>query len=100
VLSFALDEDEAIVGRRLLGDVVISLDTAARQASGRKRELLVEVRFLLAHGILHLVGHDHAYPAQKRRMDALTRHLVRHAPLPSAGALSNPKRPRNQRRRG
>src|SRR5688572_17899752 len=45
---------------RLLGDVVISLPTALRQARARKRELLPEVRFLLAHGILHLVGHDHA----------------------------------------
>src|SRR5512133_2474863 len=41
----------------LLGDVVISLDTATRQAAGRKRELIAEVRLLLAHGLLHLVGH-------------------------------------------
>jgi len=81
VLSFPLDEgggaDGFVSGTRVLGDVVISLDTAARQARGRKRELLPEVRFLLAHGLLHLLGHDHANPAEKRVMDAMTRRLVR-----------------------
>jgi probable rRNA maturation factor len=81
VLSFALEEGEhgAVSsgnGIRLLGDVVISLDTAARQARGRKRELLPEVRFLLAHGLLHLLGHDHGNPKEKRAMDAMTRRLV------------------------
>jgi probable rRNA maturation factor len=81
VLSFPLDEgggaDGAVSGTRILGDVVISLDTAARQARGRKRELLPEVRFLLAHGLLHLLGYDHGDPAEKREMDAMTRRLVR-----------------------
>jgi probable rRNA maturation factor len=81
VLSFPLDEgggaDGAVSGTRVLGDVVISLDTAARQARGRKRELLPEVRFLLAHGILHLLGYDHGNPHEKREMDAMTRRLVR-----------------------
>lgn len=81
VLSFALDESEvANAGpARLLGDVVISLDTAARQARARHRELFAEVRFLLAHGVLHLVGYDHAERADKRRMDAMTRRLVKAA---------------------
>jgi len=83
VLSFPLEEGEGTlenfgVGQpRLLGDVVISLDTAARQAKGRKRELLPEVRFLLAHGLLHLLGYDHANPREKKQMDAMTRRLVR-----------------------
>ena len=64
---------------RLLGDVVISLETAARQARGRRRPVLDEVRFLLAHGLLHLCGHDHATAKQKRAMDAETRRLVRAA---------------------
>jgi probable rRNA maturation factor len=80
VLAFALEEGEAVVaarsGVRLLGDVVISLDTAARQARGRKRELLPEVRFLLAHGLLHLLGYDHGNPREKREMVAMTRRLV------------------------
>jgi len=63
----------------VLGDVVISLDTAARQAASRKRSLLEEVRFLLAHGLLHLVGYDHATPEEKRQMTRATRRLVRAA---------------------
>lgn len=63
----------------LLGDVVISLDTAARQAHSRKRELIDEVRFLLAHGLLHLLGYDHGTPDEKREMTRMTRRLVRSA---------------------
>jgi len=87
VLSFAIDEREAVRAHReenggaglVLGDVIISLDTALRQARGRRRSLFFEVRFLLAHGILHLLGYDHATRPQKRRMDAMARRLVRAA---------------------
>lgn len=78
VLAFELDESEPDVDG-LLGDVVISLDTASRQAKTRKRPLLAEVRFLLAHGLLHLCGYDHATRPEKREMDRLTRRLVRAA---------------------
>ncbi len=101
VLSFPLDEgggaDGAVSGTRVLGDVVISIDTAARQARSRKRELLPEVRFLLAHGILHLLGYDHGNPREKREMDALTRRLVRAVRDKSTKPLKrpgqSPKRP-------
>jgi probable rRNA maturation factor len=89
VLAFALREDATVGpmsdcgpsagladGERCLGDIVISLDTAARQARGRRRPLLDEVRFLLAHGLLHLVGYDHDTKTHKRRMDRMTRRLV------------------------
>ena len=62
----------------LLGDVVISVDTAARQAAERNVSLAEELRFLLAHGILHLLGYDHERsPAEARRMFAKQRHLLR-----------------------
>ncbi len=78
VLSFEQDASVGGAGEpRLLGDVVISLETAARQAASRRRPLAEEARFLLAHGLLHLVGYDHANVADKRRMDALARRLVR-----------------------
>jgi probable rRNA maturation factor len=97
VLSFPLDEgggaDGRVSGTRVLGDVVISLDTAARQAHGRKRELLPEVRFLLAHGLLHLLGYDHGNPAQKREMDAMTRRLVRAVAEKSANPRKSPVQP-------
>lgn len=83
VLAFPLDETVGSGGPapRLLGDVVISLDTAARQARSRKRDLLAEVRFLLAHGLLHLIGYDHAAREEKRLMDAMTRRLVKAASI-------------------
>jgi probable rRNA maturation factor len=64
---------------QLLGDVVISLDTAQRQARSRRRPLLDEVSFLLAHGILHLVGYDHQDDAEEARMNAMTKRLMQAA---------------------
>lgn len=97
VLAFPLP-DAGHGEPRLLGDVVISLDTAQRQADGRRRMLLNEVRFLLAHGLLHLVGFDHDTAPRKRRMDAMARKLVRSAPLPSESAAPpKPSRPRRSR---
>lgn len=43
----------------VLGDVVISLDTAARQAADRRYATLAEARVLMVHGVLHLFGFDH-----------------------------------------
>jgi probable rRNA maturation factor len=78
VLAFAMREGEASeLAGPMLGDVVISIDTARRQARARRRELDAEVRMLLAHGLLHLVGWDHRTAAQDRRMKARTRALVR-----------------------
>lgn len=83
VLAFPMDE-RVPDPRGVLGDVVISLDTAERQARARRRPLIEEVRFLLAHGLLHLIGYDHANPVEKREMVAMTRALVKRAPLPEA----------------
>lgn len=82
VLSFPQNEFRApeVPKRKgplaVLGDVVVSLDTADRQARGRRRPLFEEVRFLLAHGVLHLLGYDHATPEEKKVMTARTRWLV------------------------
>jgi probable rRNA maturation factor len=91
VLAFPVDEKPVRGVPRILGDVVISLETALRQARSRRRGLLAEVRFLLAHGLLHLVGYDHATRIQKRRMDAAARRLVR-AAGPSKRPAPPPKR--------
>lgn len=51
------------------GDVVISYDTAMRQATQRGHDLETEIKILLVHGILHLLGHDHVHGGwQARRM--------------------------------
>jgi probable rRNA maturation factor len=59
----------------LLGDVVISVPTALRQAKRRRRPLLDEITMLLAHGILHLCGYDHETDAQEQEMNARARIL-------------------------
>lgn len=60
----------------LLGDVVISAETARRQALKRGRSLDVEMAHLLVHGILHLVGYDHVTPEERRRMRRLARRFL------------------------
>lgn len=59
-----------------LGDVVISLDDAAKNASESSHGLDQELCFLMVHGILHLVGHDHMKPTDKKKMFAEQRKLM------------------------
>jgi len=54
----------------MVGSVVISVETARRQARAHRQSLWDEMRFLIIHGFLHLMGHDHAKPAEKRVMQA------------------------------
>ncbi|MHA7837240.1 MAG: rRNA maturation RNase YbeY [bacterium] len=78
VLSFSLLEGDFATHRgALLGDVVISVETAARQASERHRSLDEVVTRLLIHGVLHLIGHDHEEDAEARRMRAEERRIWR-----------------------
>lgn len=60
------------------GDVVISYDTAMRQAVERGHDLKTEIEILLVHGILHLLGHDHVHGGwQARRMRTEEARLLR-----------------------
>jgi probable rRNA maturation factor len=78
VLAFSLLEGAHAERRgELLGDVVIGIETAARQARARRRKLDDEVARLLVHGALHLVGYDHLRSAQARRMRAQERRVWR-----------------------
>jgi len=52
----------------LLGDVIISVETAARQARAAKHSLLAELFHLAVHGMVHLMGYDHATAAEERVM--------------------------------
>lgn len=58
-----------------IGDVILSIDTARRQAEAAERPLLDELTMLLAHGLLHLLGYDHRTDAEDREMTARTREL-------------------------
>ena len=76
VLSFSLVEGEWSDFRgTMLGDVVISIETAAREARKRHRSLNDEVTRLLIHGVLHLIGHDHEADDEARKMRAEERRL-------------------------
>jgi probable rRNA maturation factor len=76
VLSFPAREGPgARFAGELLGDVVISLERAEWQAARRDAALDTELRDLLIHGILHLVGMDHERPAEARAMRELEDHL-------------------------
>lgn len=78
VLSFSLVEGAHADRRgRMLGDVVISIETAAKQARARHRGLDDTVARLLVHGVLHLLGHDHEEDDEARRMLAEERRLWR-----------------------
>lgn len=59
VLSFPFEADEFEADAQILGDVVISVEQAARQAAENNLEFEVEIKQLILHGILHLCGYDH-----------------------------------------
>jgi len=73
VLSFADDTRGPFVAGggnfpRYLGDIVISIDRAREQAEAVGGTLMQELQLLAVHGVLHLLGHDHAEPAEKAAM--------------------------------
>ena len=77
VLSFPQEEPaKALRAPGPIGDVVISLDTAKRQANEGQWPLAVELRRLLAHGLLHCLGHDHETASDAKKMDTAERKLL------------------------
>jgi probable rRNA maturation factor len=81
VLSFPMDElrpgregEQTPAG--LLGDVVLCPDVAAAQARVAGHSTAEELLLLTTHGILHLLGYDHAEPEEERQMFALQRQLL------------------------
>ena len=83
VLSFPMDAGRskrrnggAPVPERLLGDVVISVPTALRQAADYDAPLQDELYRLLIHGVLHVLGHDHTRAGERRTMEREERRLA------------------------
>ena len=68
VLSFPASETDPDTGTRYLGDILISMPRAQAQAEAAGHPLESEVQLLVVHGVLHLLGHDHAEPEEKDRM--------------------------------
>ncbi|WP_102508032.1 rRNA maturation RNase YbeY [Sanguibacter massiliensis] len=81
VLSFPMDElrpgsEDEPTPAGLLGDVVLCPEVAAAQALKAGHSTEEEMLLLTTHGILHLLGYDHAEPEEEKEMFALQRHLL------------------------
>jgi probable rRNA maturation factor len=68
VLSFPASENDPETGARYLGDILISVPYAAKGAKQAGNSLEAELQLLVVHGVLHLLGHDHAKPREKTKM--------------------------------
>jgi len=81
VMSFPMDElqsprDDEEPPMGMLGDIVLCPQVTARQASENGREPDAEAEYLLIHGLLHLLGHDHAEPDEKAVMFGLNDKII------------------------
>jgi probable rRNA maturation factor len=79
VLSFPMFDDASSdpeIDERLLGDVVISIDTARRQAADYDAPVQRELYRLLIHGLLHVLGHDHEEAGERAEMEAEEKRLA------------------------
>ena len=93
VLAFPLHESPVPRSARSLGDVVISIDTAAAAADEQGRPLAACLDDLLVHGVLHLLGYDHEVSAAEERRMARRARAVRSA----LAATTTPPAPRAAR---
>ena len=97
VLAFAQSEGEfSSLNPTLLGDVIVSIPTATRQAKAAARPVMDELTMLLAHGLLHLCGWDHETASKDRAMRAETERLCA-AAAPRPRSQPRDKRPRQTR---
>ena len=77
VLSFSMNEgDIQNPHPEVLGDIVISVETASRQAIGAGHCTMDEVTFLLVHGLLHLLGYDHEKADDEMAMNRESKRLL------------------------
>jgi probable rRNA maturation factor len=81
VLSFPMDElrpgtDDQPTPAGLLGDIVVCPQVAVEQAKTAGHPVLDEMELLTAHGLLHLLGFDHAEPEEEREMFAIQRDIL------------------------
>jgi len=77
VLAFSMRQGEGISQHsEILGDVVISTQTARREADRRKEPVQKELDLYLVHGILHLLGYDDEKPGDRKKMRAKEKELL------------------------
>jgi rRNA maturation RNase YbeY len=79
VLSFSISGGQWPAGgdRELLGDVIISVAEAGRQAKAAKKPIRSELTLLLIHGVLHLLGYDHEKIDQEKIMFPLQQRILK-----------------------
>ena len=85
VLSFPMNEGEYTIATTLLGDIVISIETALREAEQKGIPFIDYLAQLLIHGLLHLIGYNHEYSEEQavimekeeaRLLDFTLNHLM------------------------
>ncbi|KFI72698.1 putative metalloprotease [Bifidobacterium minimum] len=80
VMSFPMDElrpgEDGKIDEGVLGDIVICPWVASQQAAAAGHGTMEEMLLLTIHGILHLLGYDHATPEQEKQMFGLQRQLL------------------------
>ncbi len=76
VLSFPSELTDPESGAAYLGDVVISYPRAEAQSQAGGHEIAEELQLLIVHGLLHLLGYDHANPKEKDRMWAIQTEIL------------------------
>ncbi len=64
-------------GELLLGDIVISLETASRQAESYNHSFTREAAFLCAHSMLHLFGYDHEEDSERAEMERMQEEILK-----------------------
>ena len=85
VLSFPSSETDPETGARYFGDIAISFPRACAQAEAGSHPVTAEVQLLVVHGVLHLLGHDHAKAKEKARMWAAQAEILRQLKAPITG---------------
>ena len=76
VLSFPADFSDPENGIPYLGDIIISYPSAKEQSYAGGHSIEAELQLLVVHGILHLLGHDHADPEEKADMWAAQKEIL------------------------
>jgi len=91
VLSFENAFTDPESGETYLGDILISYETAKRQADTRGLQLMDELEMLLVHGILHLAGMDHGSTPQWQEMSTLQDKILAELSNPIQKSIHKPE---------
>lgn len=89
VLSFPLDAPPCGTDTHPLGDVALAYETIAREAAERRIPVSQHAAHLVVHGVLHLMGYNHANTSQARKMEALEVKVLSGLGLPDPYALES-----------